>query len=379
MRRLAALALLSMSGCGEGVTTPTPSPTPAAPARFAYVANAVEPLIFAYTVDQATGRLSFVGSTRFEGGDVPLVIAADPQGRWLWAGTRGRPVGVQAFAIDRATGLLSALPGSPFLSGTEADALNPAVAGRFLVVTGSFPFVLGTAAVGAAGALTAQGGALSLTGFPSASPAFHPGGRYLFVPSADPNALAVFSFDPANGVLRATGANAAAPDRPRWASVDPSGRFLYLTTATPFSSNTLFLYQVNAATGALTRSAGSGFDPAFDPGAANLRAGTVTVDLAGRFAYVWDTPGRTGARSLGYSVFPIQAGGRLGPARTGPFTTRGGNPGAIALDPSGRFALVLDAAGEVSSFTIDAATGALRLSSEPTATGSYPQAIVVVP
>jgi len=101
MRRLAALALLSMSGCGEGVTTPTPSPTPAAPARFAYVANAVEPLIFAYTVDQATGRLSFVGSTRFEGGDVPLVIAADPQGRWLWAGTRGRPVGVHSTPPSR--------------------------------------------------------------------------------------------------------------------------------------------------------------------------------------------------------------------------------------------------------------------------------------
>src|SRR4030095_16396555 len=106
----------------------------------AYGESARELLVFAYAVDAMTGRLSFVGSTRFESGDVPLVLAADPQGRWLWAGARGRPLGV--------------LPGSAFLSRTEADALTP-VAGRFLVVTGSFPFVLGTAAVGAAGALTA--------------------------------------------------------------------------------------------------------------------------------------------------------------------------------------------------------------------------------
>jgi DNA-binding beta-propeller fold protein YncE len=132
--------------------------------------------------------------------------------------------------------------------------------------------------------------------------------------------------------------------------------------------------------GGLTRVAGPALDPAFDAAAANFRPACVTFVPTGRLAYVADRPARTGASSRGFWAFPAQASGRLGPANTGPFTTPGGDPVGLAVDPSGRFAYAIDGrGGAVSAFTIDANSGALAPIGSPLPVGLFPVAVVVVP
>jgi 6-phosphogluconolactonase (cycloisomerase 2 family) len=305
----------------------------------------------------------------------------DPQGRWLWAPVLGGRAGIRAFAVDRQSGTLQELASSPFDLDHQTDQLVPAASGRFLFAAHAFTFVMETFAVDSAGLLASvSGSTLTVPAFVCAAPALHPSGRFLYVPLAEPDGIAPYGVNSSTGILTATGASAPVPDRPSSLTSDPSGRYLYLTTATPFSADTVFVYSIDSTSGSLTRVPGSAFDPAIDLTTANLRPNGLVLHPTGGFAYVTNRPGRTGARSLGVNVFSVQSSGRLGPNNLGPFTTEGRDPQGFALDPSGRFAYMLDAtAGTIEAFAVDPATGGLSPIGAPVAAAPYPVGLAISP
>jgi 6-phosphogluconolactonase (cycloisomerase 2 family) len=87
--------------------------------RFLYAANAAAGggTVSAFTINSATGALTGVsGSPFFVGATaIPVSLAIDPTGKYLYAGSNSAPGAIYGFTIDQTTGALSAISGSPFI------------------------------------------------------------------------------------------------------------------------------------------------------------------------------------------------------------------------------------------------------------------------
>jgi 6-phosphogluconolactonase (cycloisomerase 2 family) len=108
--------------------------------RFLYVPSSFSDFppspaqIEAFAIDPGTGDLSKVPGSPFfqepESARTLTQVVADPTGRFLYA-SRGAAFGedlsdIWAFAIDRGTGALAEVPGSPFLRGRGVRSAGPA-------------------------------------------------------------------------------------------------------------------------------------------------------------------------------------------------------------------------------------------------------------
>jgi len=382
---LLAASLLA-SSCGGPASSPSPAPTPGAVGRFLYFASAATGSIASFRIEGSTGALSPIEERVLTGGARALGSVADPPGRFLFVARSGGRGGIDVFSIDRVSGALQSVAGSPFDLDHQSDYLTVDSGGRFLLSTRTFNFLIDTFAIDAqTGGLSGSAvQRLDLSIAPTA-PVLRPDGRFFYFARGDIGEVRVAALDPASGRLT-PGAFVTAPDIVRSLSMDPRGSFLYVATATPFSSDTLFLYRVDTATGLPTRVPGSPFASGFDAAASNFRPDRVTFDPTGRFAYVLDRAGRTGARSRGVFVFPVLSSGLLGPTFIGPFSTPPTEPfligdnAALALDPSGRFAYLTDAtSNSISTFAVDAVTGSMTRVGLPTPLPSGFGTMVIAP
>jgi len=113
--------------------------------KFAYAANATSDDVSAYTVSATTGTLSQIdcgggagcNGKNFSAGTYPNALAIDPAGKFLYAANANSNT-VSAYTINGATGVLSAVSGSPYSVGPEAwGALSVAVdpSGKFVYAT----------------------------------------------------------------------------------------------------------------------------------------------------------------------------------------------------------------------------------------------------
>jgi len=146
-------------------------------------------------------------------------------------------------------------------------------------------------------------------------------------------------------------------------------RFAYVAN---FSDNTVSIYTVNAATGQLRH---NGYV------AAGTNPSSVTVDPSGKFAYVTNSFNGTGGNSVpAYSINAttgaltrIDADGTLAGIQNFP---AGSGPRAVSVDPAGKFAYVANNGGGVSAYTINATTGALTaVAGSPFTAGTIPRSV----
>src|SRR6266849_2313018 len=138
-------------------------------------------------------------------------------------------------------------------------------------------------------------------------------------------------------------------------------------------SSNVSAYTINSTTGALSPVTGSPF-------AAGSFPFSVAVDPTGKFAYVANACGVTCTVSGNVSAYTIDSTtGALSPVPGSPFAA-GSFPISVAVDPSGKFAYVVDFFGGVSAYTINSTTGALSpVPGSPFAAGSGPRSVAVVP
>jgi 6-phosphogluconolactonase (cycloisomerase 2 family) len=92
--------------------------------RFLYVANSTSDTISMFSIDQANGTFSAIGSGIIVASPNPYGLATDRQGKYLYAALSGLNQ-VAMFAIDAFSGALSPLSPATIEAGT-----NP----RFIVV-----------------------------------------------------------------------------------------------------------------------------------------------------------------------------------------------------------------------------------------------------
>jgi len=296
----------------------------------------------------------------------PQSIAVDPTGKFAYVMNSGCDGGVGSYVsmytINPTTGVLASIgpPVSTYGYGAYSESVTVDPFGKFAYVTNSGdPWDYGDGADGNVAMYTidATTGALTSTGtingncpglcFPS-SVVVDPSGKFAYVANANANtpggsagSVFMYTINATTGALTSIGTIATGTD-PVSVAVDPAGKFAYVTNS---NSNDISMYTIDATTGALTSigTIATGTDPV-----------SVAVDPAGKFAYV------TNSNSNDVSMYTIDATtGALTPIGTIPAAL---SPTSIAVHPSGKFAYVTNSgSNDVSIYSIDATTGVLTL------------------
>jgi 6-phosphogluconolactonase len=344
--------------------------------KFAYVANSYGNNVSAYTIDSATGALRAVAGSPFEAGKGPTVTV-DPSGRFAYVANYFDN-NVSAYTINSSTGALSAVAGSPFAAGYQPLSVTVDPLGRFVYVTNTcrsanhcrFGNVTAYTINKSTGTLRAVTGSPFAAGSAPLSVTVDPSGQFAYVVNYSGN-VSAYTIDSSTGALSAVaGSPFATGNGPRSVTVDPSGQFAYVANG---EADNVSAYTINRSTGALRAVAGSPFAAGGFPVSA-------TVDPSGKFAYVANYVDNT------VSAYTInRSTGALGAVSGTPFAA-GNSPASVAVDPSGQLAYVANvcnssadcSAGTVSAYSIDSSTGALSaVDGSPFAAGSGPYSVAI--
>jgi 6-phosphogluconolactonase (cycloisomerase 2 family) len=284
--------------------------------RFLYVANQTAQSIEAFTINTATGALASVGLASGVTG-TPTHMTVDPSGRFLyvtakdavsasdgWVTTWGinqndgsidgldthqvtnlalwvqcDPTGTFLYVASKSTvqggakitllrinpvdgSLTPSINAPASAAGVTALGYHPKKRALYSVLTSANAIVTFTADP-ATGELTVVPGGAGNSGLSPSSISVAPDGRFAYVSYSDPAGtghLSGFAVDAATGKLLVPAVQYQDGLHPNDLAVDASGRFLYVANS---GSNTISVYQVNAATGALNvmTAAASGLEP----------------------------------------------------------------------------------------------------------------------
>jgi 6-phosphogluconolactonase (cycloisomerase 2 family) len=308
---------------------------------------------------------------RVTGLDNPSFLTLDREQRFLYA-VHGDLSDISAYSVDLATGMLT------FLNRQSTEGRNPAhllvdASNRFVLVAN---YATGTLAVlprRADGSLGPVQQLVANPGTPGPHKidqtfshpheiAYSPDGRFLIVPDKGLDRVFTYRFDADRGVLapgEAPFVQVRPGAGPRHIAFHPSGPYAFMAHELDASVGA---YRYDTQSGALTPLQVIPSMP--DSFTGPNTAAEIGISPDGRFIFV----SNRGHDSVGsFAIDP--ASGRLSPL--GWVSTQGQGPRFFAMDPSGT---MLHAANENSdsivSFRLDSETGALAPSGPVIATGS---------
>ena len=313
-------------------------------APFVFVGGTGQISIF--KLDAALGKLTLVKSV--DGGDTPSFLALDLSRTHLYAVNEGNAK-VASFSVDPKTGDLTLL--NRVDSGGDAPAfVTVDRSGKYLLVanyTGGTARVFPIAADGSLGPPSDN----EAPGKNSHMILTDPANHFAFVPNLGSNTVSQYAFDASTGKLTANGVPTvmtAAGAGPRHLAFHPNGKVVYLIAEL---DDTLTAYSYDATLGQLSLlQPPQSTLPAGANGAANSCA-EVVVAPSGNFVY----GSNRGHDSI--VTFSVDATGKLTFVGTTPC---GGNvPRSFTLSADGKLMLVANESGNVTSFSVDVATGKL--------------------
>ena len=197
----------------------------------------------------ANGVLTPVPGSPFLAG-LNFYLAVDPQNRFLFATDNIVPASVLAFTIDASTGALTAVPGSPFATGANSGGLQLGIvadsSGKFVyTVMQSTSQIAGFSIASPSGALTPIPGSPFSTG--STPIALATVNNFLYVSNIGDQTLSGYSIDSTTGVLTPLSGSPFAI-RAGALITDTSGSFLYSA-----GSGGMMAFKIDATTGGLTQ------------------------------------------------------------------------------------------------------------------------------
>jgi 6-phosphogluconolactonase len=237
--------------------------------KFLYIPQATSQMVEGFVINRSTGALTAIAGSPFTLNFPTDTIASDPQGRFLFVGDEfGNEIA--SFLIDPNTGALTPSPGSPLIlvpGVFSVDVMTVDGNGKFLYIgeqSASGP-VHAFAIDQTTGALTAVTG--SPFAFTIATPHADSTGKFLVgIPgyvdegTSSINLIHVFSIDPSTGVPTEVPLSPfATANAPLEFAIHPSGKFVYVMEVSGSGAAAMEGFQMDATTGALTPLAGSPF------------------------------------------------------------------------------------------------------------------------
>ena len=247
--------------------------------RFAYVADVIPGGITAYSIDQNSVLTSGPGSP-FAAETGTAFVTVDPSGRFLYALNCGALCSgsgagdVQAFTIDRNSGALTAIAGSPFLAGSNPFALAIDPTGHF-----AYSANFGSNDVSIF-SIDSQTGALTQVGLPvptggtlPLSITVDPWGQFVYTANTGSSNVSAFAINFDGSLHAVAGSPFAAGDFTSGVAASTNGKFVIVSAGAG-----AFVYGIDNA-GALTLEVGS-------PVAAGLGPNGVSIDPTDNFVYI---------------------------------------------------------------------------------------------
>jgi 6-phosphogluconolactonase len=321
-----------------------------------------------YDVDAQTGRWTHKQLV----GDLvnPSFLALHPHGRFVYS-VHGDLQDISAFSVDAATGRLTFL-NRQSTKGTNPVHVSLSPSGGHAIVANHITSTVAVLPVGADGTLGPISDLATLAGtigphrveqpFPKPHQVeFDPSGQFIAVPDKGLDCTFVFRLDAAAGKL--VRVDTKATDRegagPRHINFHPTRPFAYVVNELN-SSVTVMAFDTR--TGALTPIQVLSTLP--DTYVANSRAAEIAVSRDGRFVY---------ASNRGHdSVVTFAIDERTGRLTTVGWTPSGGKtPRFMTLAPDGRFLYVANEESDsIVAFSVEARSGALKPTGDTVKTGS---------
>lgn len=325
----------------------------------------------AFLIDPVTGSLRSTGIPTGLTATGPM--ATDPAGKFVFA-LNSTPPGIFAYTVD-SSGALSQVAGSPFLA-----PVNPDLRGLVVDPTGKFLYS-GSASGALAYAIDGTTGVISLiTGSPFAGPPLGtpPGSAtcpcvatHTFLYYAQYLGVGSFRID-AFGINTTTGALTSVGS----AGIDACCTDDIHATTDPaqrffylIGGPSVASYTIDGSTGALTNTGGVGAP------APTLWIGIV-IDPTGKFAYVLDGSPSAGSNLYAYSI--NSTSGVLTPLSPGAIATGGGEL-LSSFDVNGNYLYVTSQyPTAIWAYSFNSTTGALTpVAGSPFVTTFIPGAMVV--
>jgi 6-phosphogluconolactonase (cycloisomerase 2 family) len=195
-------------------------------------------------------------------------------------------------------------------------------------------------------------------------PATLPQATFAYVANLADNTVSIYAADRVSGQWHPRGYVVSAGAQPYAVATHPTGKFVYVTADT---SATVAAYAIDATSGflALVSNSTAGTNPQ-----------SIAISASGEFAYVAN---RNIGGSGSVSTYAIDA--TTGALSSSPIDSdpAGGEPHSITLDPSGKFAYTANfATNDISVFTINA--GVLSSAgTAPVGAGTNPNYLVIHP
>jgi probable HAF family extracellular repeat protein len=342
--------------------------------QYAYVAIADSGQVYGYRLNATNGNLTSLEGSPFGNYDGLSSIAADPAGRFLYATSQYAPnnKNVNAFRIDRLTGSLSPIPGSPFSAGAVASAIAIDPSGRFAYVANFQGNSVSGFKID-----QSTGGLLPIASYAAGTTpvavTVDPLGKFVYVANGFSNDVSGYAIDQTTGALtQITGSPFPTGSGPRSLAIDPNEQFVYVANE---DSDNIWGYSINATSGALAPLGTSPY------AVADAGLTSVTVAPTGAQVYVAGSGGvyaysiNQNSTDFGGGTFPpTDLYGQLTPIQGSPFG--GGLSQFVTADYTGTF-LYSANSGDISGFNLS--TGMLKpLSASPFATGNAPVSIALV-
>lgn len=354
---MTSAAAASSSGTGAGAA-PSPATT-----TFVYVAGGSD-TIRVFLLDPVAGTLVPRGTVDAPGLR-PGYGAFSPDKRFFHAAGRTQ---VMSFAVDAATGALTALPGGPVpTGGNGAPHIAVHGSGRWVVVPHFGSSDVSVLPVGANGAV---GPRVDLRTTPVQAHQAVLDGDFLFIPCRDGNAVAQLRLDPATGTIGPNSpADVPAADPtagPRHMAFHPSMRWAYVLNE---KNGTLTTYRYERSKGLLVD---AHTVPTVPDGVKETASAHVLVHPGGRFLYASN---RRHNSIASFALDPATGRPTLLAHETADINT----PRDFGMDPSGRILIVANQKdGTLLVYRIDAATGALSRVGAPVTGLGAPQYVGIV-
>jgi 6-phosphogluconolactonase len=341
MKRLALAAVVLAAGAGSNMM-------PAAAATYVYVSNAESREISVLRLDREARVLRPVQTVQVTGTAMPIAIS--PDRRFLFVALRSQPFSVASFIIDPATGELAPVSVSPLPDSMAYVATDRA--GRFLLSASYGGDKVTVNAIGANGAVAADPLQIVATRRHAHAVLTDRANRRAFATNLGGDVVLQFNFDPATGRLTPNTPASIETDKgqgPRHLVFHPSDRFAYLLNELDAKIN---VYPYDAASGLLGAriESVSALPDGFQGGAP--WAAEIRIAADGRHLYASER------RSNTLSVFQVDAGtGRL--KRTAVVPTEE-QPRGFSIDAAGRFLVAVgQKSNSATLYAIDPENGAL--------------------
>ena len=325
--------------------------------KFLYVVEEFSNDVAAFTIKSATGALTPVSGSPYPAGGGPSGLTVDPTGKFVCITLQGQGLdslgnnSIIVFSIDSTTGGLfggggtfAARPepfGIALSQGTAGITYRPEFA---YVANANSNNISGYRVNPTTGVLTKLSGSPFASGLEPLGIAVDPYYRFAIVVNVDSLTVSSYTINSSSGALAAVNSPSTS-GAPVYVAVDASGRFAYVLNQLSNGTGNIEEFLIDQSTGAL--SFASNFAIAVEPTA-------IALSPSGLFAYV-TALGSSASDLYAFTIDPTS--GALGSISGSPIATTQSDPQGLVVEPFGQFLYVTAASNSVSTWVADLSTG----------------------